>query len=190
MLFLLDFFDRDLFVLINQKWASPSLDPMMIFLSSKWAFVPLYVVFVALFVNKFGKRCWIPILLTIASFGLADSISSKIFKPGFKRLRPAWEASLNPRLPDGAPGSKHGFVSSHSANSFAVFTTAMLLLGLGRRSKLALMYLASAIAYSRVYLGVHYLGDVFFGALLGLSIAHGLLCLYRTQVLPRGMMNP
>ncbi len=41
MLFVLDFFDRDLFVLINQRWASPALDPMMIFLSSKWAFVPL-----------------------------------------------------------------------------------------------------------------------------------------------------
>ena len=45
MLFVLDFFDRDLFVLINQRWASVSLDPMMIFLSSKWAFVPLYIVF-------------------------------------------------------------------------------------------------------------------------------------------------
>ena len=166
MLFVLDFFDRDLFVLINQRWASPALDPMMIFLSSKWAFVPLYAVFIGLFWRKFGVKCWVPILLTVASFGLADSISSKICKPMFARVRPAWESSLNPRLPDGPPGSRFGFVSSHSANSFAVFSTAMMLLGLGRRWRLGLMYLASAIAYSRVYLGVHYVGDVFFGALL------------------------
>jgi undecaprenyl-diphosphatase len=103
----------------------------------------------------------------------------------FARVRPAWESSLNPRLPDGPPGSRFGFVSSHSANSFAVFSTAMMLLGLGRRWRLGLMYLASAIAYSRVYLGVHYVGDVFFGALLGLGIAYGLLWLYRNWLSPR-----
>jgi len=166
MLFVLDFFDRDLFVLINQRWASPALDPMMIFLSSKWAFVPLYAVFIWLFWRKFGVKCWVPILLTVASFGLADSISSKICKPMFARVRPAWESSLNPRLPDGPPGSRFGFVSSHSW-------------------RLGLMYLATAIAYSRVYLGVHYVGDVFFGALLGLGIAYGLLWLYRNQLSPR-----
>ncbi|MFM2334608.1 MAG: hypothetical protein RIS91_611 [Bacteroidota bacterium] len=189
MLFVLDFFDRDLFVLINQRWASPSLDPMMIFLSSKWAFMPLYAVFVWLFWRKFGVKCWLPILFTVASFGLADSISSRIFKPGFARVRPAWEKSLTPRLPNGEPGSRYGFVSSHSANAFAVFATAMALLGLGRRWRLALMYLAAAIAYSRVYLGVHYVGDVFFGALLGLGISWCLVRVFRTHVELRGMMN-
>ena len=86
MLFILDFIDRDLFVLINQRWALPALDPLMIFLSSKWAFMPLYVVFLGLFWRKFGVKCWVPVLLTVASFGLADSISSRIFKPGFTRL--------------------------------------------------------------------------------------------------------
>jgi undecaprenyl-diphosphatase len=76
-------------------------------------------------------------------------------------------------------------VSSHSANSFAVFSTAMMLLGLGRKWRLSLMYLAAAIAYSRVYLGVHYVGDVFFGAMLGLGIAHGLMWMYRRWLLPR-----
>ena len=189
MLFLLDFVDRDLFVLINQRWASPSLDPMMIFLSSKWAFVPLYVVCLGLFWRKFGGRCWLPILLTIASFGLADSISSRILKPGFARVRPAWEDSLHPRLPDGEPGSRYGFVSSHAANSFAVFTTAMGLLGLGRRWRLGLMYLASAIAYSRVYLGVHYVGDVFFGALLGLGIAWCVLQIFHRWLGSHTVMN-
>lgn len=189
MLFLLDFFDRDLFVLINQRWAFPAMDRLMIFLSSKWAFVPLYLLFLMLFVKRFGKACWMPILLTLASFGLADSISSRILKPGFARVRPAFEQSLNPRLPDGAPGSRFGFVSSHAANAFAVFATAMTLLGLGRRWRLGLMYLASAIAYSRVYLGVHYVGDVFFGALLGLGIAWCMVWVFEKQLLPRGVMN-
>ena len=179
MLFVLDFFDRDVFLLINQRWASPSLDPMMIFLSSKWALVPLYVLFLGLFVKQFGKKFWIPTLLTLLAFGLADSISSRVCKPLFARVRPAFETSLHPRLPDGKPGSRFGFVSSHSANAFAVFTTAMMLLGLGRRARLALMYLAASIAYSRVYLGVHYLGDVFFGAMLGLGIAYFVLWIYR-----------
>ena len=120
-------------MLINQRWASTSLDPMMIFLSSKWAFIPLYIVFLGLFIKQFGKKFWIPTLLTLSSFGLADSISSRICKPLFARVRPAWEESLHPRTPNGLPGSKYGFVSSHSANAFAVFSTAMMLLGLGRR---------------------------------------------------------
>jgi len=142
-----------------------------------------------LFIKQFGKKFWIPTLLTLSSFGLADSISSRICKPLFARVRPAWEESLHPRTPNGLPGSKYGFVSSHSANAFAVFATAMALLGLGRRWRLALMYLAAAIAYSRVYLGVHYVGDVFFGALLGLGISWCLVRVFRTQVELRGMMN-
>ncbi len=106
MLFVLDFFDRDLFVLINQRWASAALDPMMIFLSSKWAFLPLYILFLGLFIKQFGKKFWIPTLLTLSSFGLADSISSRICKPLFARVRPAWEESLQSRTPNGFPGSK------------------------------------------------------------------------------------
>jgi undecaprenyl-diphosphatase len=65
----------------------------------------------------------------------------------------------------------------------------MGLLGLGRRWRLGLMYLASAISYSRVYLGVHYVGDVFFGAILGLGIAWCMLQIFHRWLGSYTVMN-
>ncbi len=193
-LFILDFFDRDAFVLINQRLASPAADSTMIALSNPYILVPLYVIFLGMALRKFKTRFYLPIVFIIIAFGLSDSISSKICKPFFQRVRPAFETSLSPRLPEKEwkkdaggkrsletklPGSRFGFVSSHSANVFAVFLTASFVLGLSRRIRVILMYLASAIAYSRVYLGVHYLGDVLFGALLGLIIFFFLIAIWK-----------
>ena len=81
MLFVLDFFDRDVFLLINQRWASPSLDPMMIFLSSKWAFVPLYVLFLGLFVLfGFSGSCFCFFLVYLFMCLLNYLLYNKFFK--------------------------------------------------------------------------------------------------------------
>ena len=63
-------------------------------------------------------------------------------------------------------GGAYGFVSGHAANSFALATMISLLF----RKKwvsTGLLIWATMVSYSRIYLGVHYPGDVIFGALLG-----------------------
>jgi len=169
-------FDHKLFIAINQTLSSHWLDGLMHILSSKWAMIPIYLMAIYQFVKIYKKKFWVPVLLCVLAVGLSDSISSKICKPLFKRTRPAFCASINPRLPDGKSGSQYGFVSSHAANSFAVYPLLVaIIFGLNnlktRRKFLTLAFvLASLVAYSRIYNGVHWPADVVGGAILGYLI--------------------
>ncbi|MEN8225305.1 MAG: phosphatase PAP2 family protein, partial [Bacteroidota bacterium] len=73
-------------------------------------------------------------------------------------------------------GGSYGFYSSHASNVFAI---AIFVISLSARKSLwtisLIMLWASLIIYSRIYLGVHYPGDVMAGtaagAFLGWTIA-------------------
>lgn len=179
---LLQHIDEGVFLFVNQSASALWLDPWMIAFSSKWLWIPFYLVIIWLFYKRFGKKLWIPILLCLIAFGLSDSISTRVFKQGVKRERPFLNEKLNARLPDGPAGSKYGFVSSHSANMFALVTMLLLTLQWSRKKVLIPVFFASLIAYSRVYLGVHYPLDVICGAILGVLLAY--LVFYLSQRIP------
>jgi undecaprenyl-diphosphatase len=189
MLDFLQSIDEQFFIKINQDWASNSLDALMIALSSSKTFIFLYIWALIAALRKFRKKALIPIVAMLLSFGLADSISSRVFKPAFKRVRPAYEEHLHARFPDGQGHNSFGFVSSHSANSFALYPLIILILVDDPKWRKPLFYLmifiASAIAYSRVYLGRHYLGDVFCGGILGALIGCGIWTIYKRYFLPK-----
>jgi undecaprenyl-diphosphatase len=173
--FLIDL-DHKLFIAINQTLSNNWLDGLMHVLSSKAAFIPIYLIVILKFVQLYKKKFWVPVLLCVLAVGLSDGISSKICKPLFKRTRPAFCASMNPRLPDGKPGSQYGFVSSHAANAFAVYPLfVVLIFGFNelkkRRKYITVAFvLATMVAYSRIYNGVHWPTDVIGGAILGYLI--------------------
>ncbi len=194
MLEKLDQWDQAVFIWVNQKCAVNWLDMPMILLSSTWIFVPLYIWGVYRIIQKWGRKSGMPILLLLLAFGLADSISTRILKDNTQRLRPCFNQQLaeNVRLPDGLPGSRYGFVSSHSANAFAVYPLIMLLVFANKKpvespqkanpkwnkkQKLGfwiMFFVSCLVAYSRVYLGRHYMGDVLGGGILGLLIGRGM----------------
>ena len=188
--------DVALFKLINQTLSATWLDGLMIFCSSKYGWLPLYGLLIFLFFrNQPWKTGLARVLLMVAAFGISDSFTSKVMKPLFKRQRPYTIEENNARLPLVA-AEKHaqfisdnqknyGFVSSHSANFFAIMLLASWLLGFSGFRKYALVFIAALVAYSRVYLGVHYPLDVMCGCMVGCGIAMGLFFIYHRWILPR-----
>lgn len=108
---------------------------------------------------------------------LTDVISTQVFKDYFERLRPSHDPSVGQYLHfymigpnDPYLGGKFGFVSSHAANLAAMFVFVLPYLKKYAISIYGLGLYVFLVAYSRVYLGVHFPADVFCGALLGALI--------------------
>lgn len=129
------------------------------------------------------------ILVTILGIGLcillADQIASGIFKPLVARFRPSNEPSimLLVDVVNDYRGGKYGFFSSHAANTFAVATFVALLI---RHRLLTIAMVAWALlnCWSRMYLGVHYAGDILCGTVCGIAVAFAVYYLLH-RFLPR-----
>ena len=164
--------DTGLFLALNSAH-SPFFDIIMFWASERWIWIPLYIFFAWLLYKHYGKRAWILILMAGLAVTISDLTVVHLFKNVLLRLRPCHEPSLAGivHLVNDHCGGKYGFVSSHAANSFALATFLSLLLGKKIRYFTLLIILwAVLLSYSRIYLGVHYPGDVIAGAIWGAGI--------------------
>ncbi|MBO5956201.1 MAG: phosphatase PAP2 family protein [Bacteroidales bacterium] len=174
--------DTELFLFLNGLHAD-WLDPIMIFISGKLSWTPFYLVLLYLIIKNYKKQSILIIIGIILLIVCSDQISSSVFKPLFERPRPCHNEAIKDLvyLPDGHCGGAYGFISSHACNVFAlaVFITHIL-----KRyySKIAwVMFVwAAMVAYSRIYMGVHYPGDVLVGAAVGAVIGWGFVKVYKS----------
>ena len=169
--------DQQLFLFINSL-NSPFFDQVMHTLSGKLILVPLYLAILVFLGIKYKRKFLIIIIFIILAATLADQ-SSVIVKNIVQRLRPCHEPSIMGivHLVNGECGGVYGFVSSHATNTFDV---ALLSLSFIKKRwySISIILWASIICYSRVYIGVHYPGDVLCGAILGSFIGWGTYKLY------------
>ncbi len=169
--FLIDL-DRKILLFLN-NFHTPWLDPVMLSITKTVFWLPLYVFLLYLIVRNFKKDSWIVLIGIVIAILLADQITSSIMKPFFERLRPSREPSLTGlvHLVNGYTGGKYGFASSHAANTFATALFFWLLLKDRYRWMWVLFAWAILMTYTRIYLGVHYLGDILAGMLIGFGAA-------------------
>ena len=149
------------------------LDTVMVAITGMWLWIPLYALLLYMVFKQYGKRGWWILLAVAVVILCTDQLSAHVCKPLFHRLRPCFNPELEGlvHLPKGLPGGKYGFVSSHAANTFGV---AALLTPLLRKRwhwiGWVLYPWAILSSYSRIYVGVHYPGDILAGAALGILI--------------------
>lgn len=161
--------DARLLLIVNGAH-SPFFDSVMWCISGRWIWVPFYAVLAYLL---FRRMSWKRASLCLVTIGLiilaADQTCATLIRPEIGRLRPA---NLNNPLSsfvhvvNGYRGGRYGFPSCHAVNTFALAVFMSLVI---RHKWFTVMMFSWAfvVSYSRMYLGVHYFGDLFCGATIG-----------------------
>ena len=162
--------DQSIFWFLNTTTANPLLDKVMPFITERDNWFLLYIFLFFFFFLKLGKNGRVATIVVILAVTLADQTTSSILKPLFERLRPCHELE-GVRLLVGC-GGKYGFPSSHAANFFATATVFSVFFP---KYKILYLVLAFLVAYSRIYVGVHYPSDVVVGSLVG-ALGAFILC--------------
>lgn len=175
---MLQHLDQQLFLFLNSLHSS-FWDIVMHAISGRVIWAPLYLAILLYLSFRYKRKFLIIIPFIILAVTLADQVSVQLFKNIFLRLRPCHEPSLAGmvHLVNGECGGLYGFVSSHASNSFNVALLSLMLIK-RRWYTISIITWASVIGYSRIYLGVHYPGDVVFGAMVGAFIGWGVYKLY------------
>lgn len=172
--------DTELFLQIN-GCHNHFFDVVMVYVSSMVFWLPVYIFLLYLVIREFKWKSLVILLFVALLITLTDQISVQLFKNVFQRFRPCHNPELELMIHTvGSCGGLYGFVSSHATNYFGIIVFLSGLLG-SRYKWLpwVLFFWGILIIYSRVYLGVHYPGDIIAGTLLGSLIGFLVLKLYR-----------
>ena len=169
--------DQQLFLFLNSL-NSPFFDQVMYTISGRVIWIPLYLSILIFLGIKYKRKFLIILIFIILAASLADQ-TSVLVKNIVHRLRPCQEPSIMGivHLVKGECGGLYSFVSSHAANTFDVALLSLLFIK-KRWYSTSIVLWAAVISYSRIYLGVHYPGDVICGSLLGAFIGWGVYRLY------------
>ena len=161
--------DTEILLWINSHH-TPFWDTVMYVVSGKWVWIPFYMTLLYAIYLSYGFRTMILMgLMTAVAITAADQLCGSLIRPYFERMRPT-----NPDNPisdmvhivENYRGGRYGFPSCHAANTFALTSLTSLLFKRWQFT-LFIMLWAIVICYSRLYLGVHYPGDIFVGMYIG-----------------------
>jgi membrane-associated phospholipid phosphatase len=163
--------DQSFFIKLNSDWTNNFFDAIMPYLRSSVYWMPLYLfIFTISIINFKWKGLWW-VIFFICTIALTDMTGTYVFKHNIHRLRPCMDPNffMHVRLLLKQCAGGYGFISNHAANHFgmAVFFALTYKQILGNWVWLALLW-AAFIAYSQIYVGVHYPLDVICGCIVGI----------------------
>ncbi len=173
-------YDKQLFLFLNNL-GSLTWDGFWMFVTNKLNWIPLYIGLLLLSYKNLGLKKTLVLLVFIALLITTTDQLANFFKYGVQRLRPCHDSDLDGlvRLVKSSCGGKFGYFSAHASNHFAVALFFTILF----RKKYKyigffLLFWAFLVAYSRVYIGVHFPLDILTGTLIGLILSWLFVKLY------------
>nr|WP_321233483.1 phosphatase PAP2 family protein [uncultured Psychroserpens sp.] len=164
---LLDF-DKDLLIFLNNL-GTETWDGLWLIITNKLTFIPLYALLLFLIYKKYGLKYLLPMIFIIAGMITFTDQITNVFKDGFMRARPCRAEDVMEHIRFIAKRcGKYGFFSGHSSNSMAAAVFGGLLLRPYFKNLIfILLFWSFIVAYSRIYVGVHYPLDIVCGMLFG-----------------------
>ncbi|MGB6153723.1 MAG: phosphatase PAP2 family protein [Pricia sp.] len=168
-------YDKEFFLFLNGL-GNETWDPFWMLMTNKVGAINIgvYVLLLLLSYLHFGlKKTVLAVVTVVLMITVTDQLAN-LFKYGIARLRPCYDPEVSEamRLVKSHCGGKFGYFSAHAANHFAVaFFFASVLKPKFRYLGIFLMFWAFLVAYSRIYIGVHFPLDVVSGAVIGLILS-------------------
>ncbi|MDE5782956.1 MAG: phosphatase PAP2 family protein [Prevotella sp.] len=173
--------DKQLLLVLNGS-DSLFIDGLAKTLTAATLWIPLYISLFYLVLKN--SDSFMKVLLVLAGAGLcvliAGSLDDMIVKPMVARWRPTHdnEIGMIVDVVNGYRGGRYGFFSAHASNTFSIAIFFSLLIR-SRLLTVSLITWSLVNCWTRMYLGVHYPGDILCGLLWGGIVGVGVWLLYR-----------
>ena len=179
-------FDKQLLLLLNGS-DSLFLDHMVLVLTNARTWIPLYLSLLYVVVKT--NRSLRGVLLVLGAAGLcvllAGTVDDELVKPLVARWRPTHDPEIGSLVDvvDGYRGGNYGFFSAHASNTFSIAVFFSLLMR-NRLLTASLVFWSLVNCWTRMYLGVHFPGDITVGLLWGGLVGWGVYRLYCRLTVP------
>lgn len=182
--------DQELFLFLNNL-GDPAWDDFWNIITNKFASIPLYGVLLYFLFRTIGLKQTLVSLVLVALLITCTDQLANVFKHAFERPRPCRQEGIMELARFVAVRcGRFGFFSAHAASSAALTVfLGMILKRFWKPSLILLSIWAGLVSYSRIYVGVHYPGDILVGWVFGILLGFLWYLLWK-YLLKKYFFNP
>ena len=170
--------DRDVFVYLNGL-GSEGWDSFWLFITKQFNWIPVFAIILYLAFKRLGWKHAVLVIVLVALLITLTDQTTNLIKNTFQRLRPGNDPLLTDIMRAVQKRKSFSFISGHASNSMAVAYFLYRILKPYLKYMGFIFLWPLIFAYSRIYLGLHYPGDILMGYLYGILMASLMLLLYR-----------